>query len=155
MGRERLAERGIRFGRINEGVEKSIPVALTYRQSFAFPDQAVGGFERVVDDESRYRRVRQSRSTFQYVLRPRVDANLDSFGFCLLSSHHGVSVFADKVSQISVHVKPQRKSEKSFLRRLLTLAVSTRFVFVADRGRVVLAEDRAIMRVVFELQQIV
>lgn len=36
VGRECLAERGIWFGRIDEGVEKPVPVLLAYCESFAF-----------------------------------------------------------------------------------------------------------------------
>ncbi len=101
MGRKCPAERGVRFGRINEGVEKPVPVPLAYGKSFAFGDQAIGGFERVVDDETRYRRVRQRRRALQHVFRHRINANLHSFGFCLLGSHDEFSLFAGKVSQNS------------------------------------------------------
>ena len=87
VGCKRPAERGIWFGRIDEGVEKPVPSLLAYGESFAFGDQAIGGFERVVDDESRGCRVRQRRHTLQHVLRHRINANLHTCSFGLLVSH--------------------------------------------------------------------
>lgn len=132
VGRERPAERGIWFGRINEGVEKPVPGPLADCESFAFGDQAIGGFERVVDDESRNRRVRQRRRALQHVLRHRIDANLHSFGFGVPGSHQGFSLFDGDISQSSSHVKSGQEGERVFARSRSRPAVSRALGFIAD-----------------------
>ncbi len=112
---EGLSQRRVRFGRLDQGIEKNRPVALAERDPLAVADETVGGIERAIDDERRDRRVGEAGGAFLQALGTRIEADLDAFGLrrsyfrrCVGVRHFGAH---DKLPRESVHRFPHHLVE--------------------------------------------
>ena len=72
-----LAQRGVRFGRVDDGVEEHVPVSRLDHQAFVPSDEVVCCIERTADHEARYLRIPDRRRALDHALGRRRNANLD------------------------------------------------------------------------------